>query len=124
MANPNLNSATNVYLNNAFVRLTSTSETQVLSNAASSSKAFLVDSIVASNVDGTNAADVTINLYAAATNSGTATKVAHVITVPAKATLIVVSKDFGLSLLESQSIYATASASNAIHVTAYWKELS
>ena len=124
MANPNLNSATNVYVNNAFVRLTSPSETQVVSNASGSGKAYLIDSIVAANVDGTNAADITISLYAAATNSGTATRTAYTITVPAKATLIVVSKDYAMSVLEAQSIYATASASNAIHVTCYWKELS
>ena len=36
MANPNLASASSVYVGNAMVRLTSTSATQVVSNAASS----------------------------------------------------------------------------------------
>ena len=124
MANPNLNTASTVVVNNAFVRLDNTSETQVVSNAASSGKAYLIDSVVVSNVDGTNACDITLNLYAAATNTGTATKLAHTITVPADATLVVVSKDFGVCLTEDESIYAQASAGGDLHVTAFWKELS
>ena len=124
MANPNLASAANVYVNNAFVRLTSTTETLIVSNAASSGKAYLIDSIIVANVDGTNAADITLNLYAAATNTGTATKIVHTVTVPADATLIAVGKDSGICLTEAESIYAVASAGDDLHVTAYWKELS
>ena len=124
MANPNLASATNVYVGNAMVRLTSTSATQIVSNAASSGKAYLLDSLIVSNVDGTNAADITLELFASATNTGTATKIAHTITVPADATLIVVSKENPISLMEAQSIYATASAADDLHVVASWKELS
>jgi hypothetical protein len=124
VANPNLNTASTVVVQNAFVRLDNTTETQVVSNAASSGKAYLIDSVVVSNVDGTNACDITLNLYAAATNTGTATKIAHTITVPADATLVVVSKDFGLCLTEAESIYAQASAGGDLHVVASWKELS
>ena len=124
MANPNLASAANVYVKNAFVRLTSTTETLIVSNAASSGKAYLIDSIIVANVDGTNAADITLNLYAAATNTGTATKIVHTVTVPADATLIAVGKDSGICLTEAESIYAVASAGDDLHVTAYWKELS
>lgn len=124
MANPNLASATSVVVNNALVRLTSTSATQVVSNAASSGKAYLIDSLIVANVDGTNAADITIDLYAAATNSGTATKIAHTVTVPADSTLVVISKDNPIALKEDQSIYAVASAADDLHVVASWKELS
>ena len=124
MANPNLASATSVLVGNALIRLTSTSATQVVSNAASSGKAYLIDSLIVSNLDGTNAADITLDLFASATNTGTATKIAHTITVPADATLIVISKENPLSLMEAQSIYATASAAEDLHVVASWKELS
>ena len=124
MANPNLASASNVFVGNALIRLTSTSATQVVSNAASSGKAYLIDSLIVSNLDGTNAADITIDLFASATNTGTATKIAHTVTVPADATLIVISKENPLSLMEAQSIYATASAADDLHVVASWKELS
>jgi hypothetical protein len=124
MANPNLASATSVVVGNALVRLTSTSATQVVSNAASSGKAYLIDSLIVSNVDGTNAAEITLDLFASATNTGTATKLAHTIVVPADATLIVIGKENPLSLMEAQSIYATASAADDLHVIASWKELA
>jgi hypothetical protein len=124
MANPNLATATSVLVGNALVRLTGTSATQVVSNAASSGKAYLLDSLIVSNVDGTNAADITIDLFASATNTGTATKIAHTVTVPADSTLIVISKENPISLMEAQSIYATASAADDLHVIASWKELS
>ena len=124
MSNPNLASASSVLVGNALIRLTSTSATQVVSNAASSGKAYLLDSLIVSNVDGTNAADITLDLFASATNTGTATKIAHTVAVPADATLIVISKENPISLMEAQSIYATASAADDLHVVASWKELA
>jgi hypothetical protein len=124
MSNPNLASASSVFVGNALIRLTSTSATQVVSNAASSGKAYLIDSLIVSNVDGTNAAEITIDLFASATNTGTATKIANTVTVPADATLIVISKENPISLMEAQSIYATASATDDLHVIASWKELA
>ena len=124
MANPNLASASSVYVANAMVRLTSTSATQIVSNASSSGKAYLIDSLIVSNVDGTNAADITLDMFASATNTGTATKLCHTVTVPADATLIVISKENPVALKEDQSIYATASAADDLHVVASWKELS
>ena len=124
MANPNLASATSVIVGNALIGLTGTSATQVVRNAASSGKAYLLESLIVANVDGTNAADITIDLFASATNTGTATKIAHTVTVPADSTLIVISKENPLSLMEAQSIYATASAADDLHVIASWKELS
>lgn len=122
MANPNINSPSSVYANNALVDLTSTTETQVISNAASSGKVYLVDSVLASNVDGSSAADVTLTVYNAATNTGTGYKLASTVSVPADATLYLVLKDAGICLKEGQSLYATASAANDLQVLASWKE--
>ena len=124
MANPNLNSATNVYLNNAQVSLTTTNATQLVSNAASSGKVFLIDSIIVANVEGVNACDVTVTRFNSATNTGTAFPIASTITVPADASLIVVGKDNSINLTENESIYVTASAANDLVVDANWKELS
>jgi hypothetical protein len=123
MANPNLNTAATVTVNNAFVRLDNTNETLVVSNAANSGKAFLIDSITVCNVDGAAGCDITLSLYASATNTGPATKIAHTISVPADASLVVVGKDQGLCLTEAESIYAVASAGGDLHIVACWKEL-
>lgn len=124
MANPNLNSATNVYAANTQVSLTSTNATQLVSNASSSGKVFLIDSIIVANVDGANSCDVTVTRYQSATNSGTAYPIASTIAVPADASLVIVGKDNPLNLTENQSIYVTASAANDLVVDCNWKELS
>jgi hypothetical protein len=124
MANPNLVSGTSIVGKTNLVRLTDTNATQVVSNAASSNKLFLVDSLTVANVDGTNACDVTLNVFAAATNTGTATSLISTVTVPADATLVAISKDSPLLLTEDMSVYATASAANDLHVICSYKELS
>ena len=58
MANPNIASATSILGNTVYGSL-STSLTEVLENAAGSNTIVKVNSVVISNVDGTNAADVT-----------------------------------------------------------------
>lgn len=69
-------------------------------------KLYKVNSLVISNIDGTNAADITVDIYRGAT----AYHLARTITVPADATLIVVSKDMGIYLEEGDAIRCTASA--------------
>jgi len=124
MANPNIATATTVLANNAQISLTTTNATQLISNAASSGKVFLIDSIIVANVDGVNACDVTVTRFNSATNTGTAFPIASTITVPADASLIVVGKDNSINLTENESIYVTASAANDLVVDANWKELS
>ena len=124
MANPNIATATTVLANNAQISLTTTNATQLISNAASSGKVFLIDSIIVANVDGVNACDVTVTRFNSATNTGTAFPIASTITVPAAASLIVVGKDNSINLTENESIYVTASAANDLVVDANWKELS
>jgi hypothetical protein len=124
MANPNIATATSVVANNAQVSLTATTATQLITNAASSGKVFLIDSIIVANVDGTNACDVTVTRFQSATNTGTAFPIASTITVPADASVIIVGKDNPINLTENESIYVTASAANDLVVDANWKELS
>jgi hypothetical protein len=122
MANPNLAAPTAVYAANTFVALTSTSETQLISNASTSNKVYLVDSVLVSNVDGASAADVTVTVYNAETNTGGGVRIASTVSVPADASLVPVLKDVGLSVKEGQSVYVTASAASDLEVVAYWKE--
>jgi hypothetical protein len=124
MANPNIATATTVLANNAQLALNGTTATLLVSNAASSNKIFLIDSIIVANVDGVNACDVTVTRFQSATNTGTAFPIASTISVPADATLIVVGKDNPINLTENESIYVTASAANDLVVDCNWKELS
>jgi hypothetical protein len=124
MANPNLAAATSVYAANVQLALSSTSATQLITNAASSGKTYLIDSIVVANVDGTNAADISVVRFTSATNTGTAFPICSTVVVPADASLIVVGTENKINLTENESIYVTASAANDLVVDANWKELS
>jgi hypothetical protein len=124
MANPNLASASSVYAVNAQISLTSTSATQLITNAASSGKVYLIDSIVVSNIDGVNSADISVVRFNSATNTGTAFPICSTVVVPADASLIVVGSENKINLTENESIYVTASAANDLVVDANWKELS
>ena len=104
------------------VALSSTSATSLLSNAASSGRVFKVIAIVAANVDGTNAADISVSRYSAAALGGTAFPIASTISVPADASLIVADSTPPIVLAANTSLGATAGASNAITMTVTYQE--
>ena len=124
MANPNIVNVTTIVGNNSSVSLTTTSATSLVSNAASSNKVFKINMIMVANVDGTNAADITINKYSAAALGGTAFPIASTISVPADATLIILDKTTSLYLLENESIGATAGTASDLVVTTSWEEIN
>ncbi len=124
MANPNIVNVAAIYGNNSSVSLTTTSATSVVSNAASSGKVYKINMIMVANVDGTNAADITINKYSAAALGGTAFPIASTISVPADATLIILDKTTALYLLENESIGATAGTASDLVVTCSWEEIN
>jgi hypothetical protein len=124
MANPNIVNVTTIVGNNSSVSLSTTSATSLVSNAASSNKVFKINMIMVANVDGTNAADITINKYSAAALGGTAFPIASTISVPADATLIILDKTTSLYLLENESIGAVAGTASDLVVTTSWEEIN
>jgi len=124
MANPNLVNVGTINGNSSQVSLANTSANSLINNASSSGKVYKVNSIVVSNTNGTSAANITINIYSAASLGGTAYPIASTISVPANASLIVTDKTTTFYLLENQSVGATAGTANYLTVTTSWEELS
>jgi len=124
MAAPNIVNVTTITGKSAAVDLTTTAATAVVSNAAASGKVFKINSLVVSNVDGTNAADITVSYYSAAAIGGTATQIVSTVSVPADASLIVIDKNTSLYLEEDRSIGATAGAANDLKVVVSYEEIS
>ena len=124
MANPNIVNVTSIYGKSAVIDLTSTSATSVVSNAASSGKVFKINSLIVSNVDGTNAADITINYYSAAALGGTATQIVSTVSVPADSSLVVIDKNTSFYLEEDKSIGATAGSANDLKVIISYEDIS
>lgn len=124
MANPNIVSVSAIYGENSLTSLSTTSATSIVSNAASSGKVYKINSLIVANVDGTNAADITINVYSQAALGGTAYALASTVSVPADATLVVIDKNTSIYLKENQSIGATAGTANDLVVVASWEEIN
>ncbi len=124
MAAPNIVNVTTITGKTNVVSLTTTSATEVVSNAASSNKVFKINSLVVSNVDGTNAADITISLYSEDNIGGTATQIVSTVSVPADASLVVIDKNTSIYLEEDKSIGATAGAANDLKVVCSYEEIS
>lgn len=100
--------------------LGTTLTTSLLSNSASSGKVFKINTIIVSNVDGSSAADATIEYY----NGTTGYKLANTITVPADSTLIVLSKSSAIYLQEGESIRGGASAASDLECIISYEEIS
>ena len=124
MAAPNIVNVTTITGKSAVVDLTTTSATAVVSNAAASGKVFKINSLVVSNVDGTNAADITVSYYSEDDIGGTATQIVSTISVPADASLVVIDKGTSIYLEEDRSIGATAGTANDLKVIVSYEEIS
>ena len=123
MANPNIVSVVDIKGNNSLVNLSTTSNTQIVTNAASSGKVYKLNSIIVSNVDTSNTVNVTVNVHDADDIGGTAYPIVSSITIPAAASLIVTDKSTGFYLKEDQSVSALAETANTLTVTASWEEI-
>ena len=123
MANPNIVNVASIYGNTSSTSLSTTSATSIANNSASSGTVLKINSIVVANTSA-SAANITINVYSAASLGGTAFPVASAISVPANASLIVTDKTTSFYLLENQSIGATAGTAGSLVVTASWETIA
>ena len=123
MANPNIVAVATINGNvKAAAVLTTIGE--IVSNAASSGKIFKINSLYVANIDGTASVDITVNHYSQAALGGTAIAVASTVAVVADSTLVVVTKDSAIYLLENQSMGILASAAGDAVFTCSWDEIS
>ena len=100
------------------VQAITTSATAIVTNSASSGKVFKVNALIISNVDGTDAATVNVDVY----RSSTAYHIAKTITVPADASLDVINK--AIYLEEGDSLRLTASVNSDLEGICSYEEIS
>ena len=123
MANPNIVSVVDIKGNNSLVNMSTDSNTQIVTNSASSGKVYKLNSIIVSNVDTSNTVNVTVNIHDADDIGGTAYPIVSSIPVPSGASLIVTDKSTGFYLKEDQSVSALAEIANTLTITASWEEI-
>jgi len=100
------------------VQAVGTGATAIVTNGSSSGKVFKVNALYMSNIDGTNAATATVDLY----RSSTAYHVAKTVAVPANTTLDVISK--ALYLEEGDSLRLAAGATSDLEAVCSYEEIS
>jgi len=119
MAAPNLKSPTTITGKTARYAVTD-SLANALANSAASGTALKINSIFCANLDGTNAADISVRIY----NGTTDFYLAKTIAVPADATQIISSKDTYFYLEEGDSIRAIASAASDLELVIGYEDIS
>lgn len=118
MAAPNILTATSVYGKTTGAALTQTIGAIL---ACPANKALKVNSIIVSNIDGTAAVDVSV--YFNDSSAVARRAIAYLVTVPAKSTLVVLSKDTPIYLEESDEIEAAASALSDAEIIISYEEI-
>lgn len=103
MVTPNIYATTSI-IGKTDILAVPTTATAITTCAAN--KIYKINSVIVANIDGTNAADITVELF----RSSVAYRIASTITVPADSTLVVISKDMGIYLEEADALRLFASA--------------
>jgi hypothetical protein len=119
MAAPNLKSPTTILGRTARYAVTG-SLANALANSAASGKVLKINSIFCANVDGTNAADISVSIYDGTTDFYLAKTVA----VPADATQVLSTKETYFYLEEGDSIRALASAAGDLELVIGYEEIA
>jgi hypothetical protein len=122
MANPNIaGSSLKIFGTTTQLTPGGTTAVVLLANASTSNQVYKINQIVAANVNGTSAVDVTVAIYTngaqaqgSAPSSGTAFPIASTVSVPADASLIVVDKTSAIYLIEDRSITVTSGTASGI----------
>ena len=117
MANPNVVAVSSIQANTAVDADVAASAVSLLTCA--SNKLIKVNSLIIANIDGTNAA--TIDVWV--TRSSVDYYIAKTISVPADATLVVIDKNMGLYLTESDILKIQASAAGDLSATCSYEEI-
>ncbi len=117
MAAPNIVNVATITGKTA-VQAVGTSATAIVTNSSGSNKVFKVNALYVSNIDGAASADITVDLF----RSSTAYPIASTISVPADATLDIMSK--AIYLEEGDSLRCTASASGDLVAVCSYEEIS
>lgn len=119
MANPNIVNVTTIYGNTAVANVT-TSATAIVTNSAASGKVYKVNMLVVANIDSTNSATLTVDLY----RSSVATNIISNVAVSINTAYTPLDKTLSLYLLEGDSIRLTTNANSRLQAVCSWEEIN
>ena len=117
MAAPNLVNMTTLTGKTAVMAVTTTA-TALITNSAASGKVLKVDQLLVTNVNGTTNATVNVDIF----RSSVAYDIAYLMTVPAGATLDIISNRIYLE--EGDALRLTASVNSYLDAVASYEDIS
>lgn len=119
MANPNIVNVTSIYGETAVLAAT-TSNANVVQNAADSGYIYKINSIYASNIDTITDRSISVDIII----NSNSFSIARNVTVPITSTLVLLSKDSTLYLKEGDAISCSASANSTIHLVCSYEVIA
>ena len=112
MAAPNIVNVVTITGKTVVANVTTVSS-NIVTNSAASDQVLKVNSLMISNIDGANTCDITSSIL----RNSFEFKLTSTITVPADATLIVISKENAIYLEEGDALRIQASANGDLQAT-------
>lgn len=119
MAAPNIASLTTITGKTAASSV-STDQANLVINAASSGKVFKINSLIIANIDGTDAADITVDYF----TGGTGYSVVKTVSVDADSAFSAIDRNLQLYLEEGTALAVTASANGDLTAVCSYEEIS
>ena len=119
MATPNIVNVATINAKNAAGAITTSRASAV---DVPAEKVAKINTILIANIDGTNAADVTIEV--SIDNGSNYVAIAKTISVPADSSLVVIGKDNGFYLDETDLLAVTASANSDLTYFVSYEEIT
>lgn len=118
MSNPNIINVSSIYGQTSVLTL-STSATAIATNSSGSNSVLKINSLNISNTSG-SASSVTVDLY----RSGVAYLITNSITIAANSSLVVITKDTGLYLLEGDTLRVSSSINSTLQAVCAYEVIS
>jgi hypothetical protein len=123
MATPNIVNVSDIRGRTTYVDLTTASVTLLLGNITTD-KVAKVNTIIVSNVDGTNSVNFSLNYNTNAAGSGTNVPMISTISVPANASLIAMDKSTSIYITDSTSLTVQAGTASKLKVIISYEEIT
>jgi hypothetical protein len=119
MANPNIVNVATINANTAVLTVTTTAA-NIITNPAASNKVYKINALTVANGNTSSTANVSVDYQKA----GIYYPLAGNVTVPSSATLVVISKDSSLYLLEGDSLRCNATSIVGMTAVVTFEEIS
>lgn len=117
MANPNIVAVTNINGKTAVSNVTTTASTLV-ENSTASNKIFKLNTLIVSNIDGTNSSEITVDLY----RNSVAYHLVRTVIIPADSSLDVLAKSIYLE--EGDALRVTALHNDRLQAVCSYEEIA